>query len=68
MGANPGATWANDVPRQAGDYGYAADNPASSRTDPDDLERGTGTYRPESWRFESPQLHPCAHIGSDHRL
>ena len=42
LGANVGATRANDFPRQADDYGQAADNLASSRTDPNDDERDTG--------------------------
>ena len=44
MGANVGATRANDLPRRADDYGHAADNLASSRTDPNDAERDTGNY------------------------
>jgi hypothetical protein len=44
MGANMGATRANDLPRQADDYGHAYDNLASSRTDPNDAERDTRIY------------------------
>ena len=53
MGANMGATRANDLPRQADDYGHAYDNLASSRTDPNDAERDAGNYGSEGWGFES---------------
>ena len=44
MGADVGATRANDLSRQADDNEHAADNLASSRTDPNDAERDTGNY------------------------
>ena len=44
MGANVGVTRANDFTYQANDYGHAADNLVSSRTDPNDAERDTGNY------------------------
>ena len=50
------ATRADDFPRQADEYGQAADDHARSRTHPDDAERRTGIYvrrsslRPEGGR------------------
>ncbi len=44
MGANVGATRANDFPRQADECGQAAGDHARWRTDPDDAERDTGNY------------------------
>ncbi len=58
MGANVGATRTNDLPGQADDYGHAADNLASSRTDPDGAERDTGNYGSEGWGFESLRARP----------
>jgi len=44
LGANTGATRANDFPRQPNESGHAAADHASSRTDPDEAERDTGIY------------------------
>jgi len=44
LGANVGATWANDFPRQTNEDGQAGGDHASSRTGPDDAERLTGIY------------------------
>jgi hypothetical protein len=43
-GANLGANRTNDFPRQTDEHGQAADDHASSRTDPNDAERDTGNY------------------------
>jgi hypothetical protein len=51
LGANLGATRANDFPRQANGYGQAGGDLASSRTDPDDAERLTGIYGLEGLRI-----------------
>jgi hypothetical protein len=39
-----GATRANDFPRQANQSGQSVGDHASSRTDPNDVERQTGIY------------------------
>jgi hypothetical protein len=43
-GANGGAIRANDFTRKANGCGQAGGDHASSRTDPDDVERQTGIY------------------------
>ncbi|SRR6266536_880718 len=53
LGANLGATRANDFPRQANGCGQAGADHASSRTGPDDAERLTGIYGSEDWEFGS---------------
>jgi hypothetical protein len=67
MGANVGATRANDLPRQADDSGQAADNLASSRTDPDDAERDTGNYGSEGWGFHGPRATVSDHSMARHQ-
>jgi hypothetical protein len=49
-----GATGANGFPRQADQYGQAADDHARSRTDPDDAERRTGYLRDQKAGGSSP--------------
>jgi hypothetical protein len=44
LGANLGATEANDFPGQADGYEQATGGYPSSRIDPDDAERLTGIY------------------------
>ncbi len=44
LGANVGATRANNFPRQADGYGQADGGHPSSRAGPDDTERLTGIY------------------------
>ena len=44
LGANVGATRANDLARHANESGQASGDHASSRTDPNDAERLTGIY------------------------
>ena len=58
LGANLGATRANDFPRRADEYGQAAGVIARSRTGPDDAERLTGIYGSEGWGFESLRARP----------
>jgi len=53
LGANVGATRANNIPRQADRYGQPGRDHPSARTDPDDAERLTGIYGSEGWGFES---------------
>jgi hypothetical protein len=48
-GANVGATQANGFLRQANEYGQPDGGHASSRTDPDVLERLTGIYGSDGW-------------------
>jgi len=56
LGANVGATRANDFPRLADRYGQASDDHVSSRTGPDDVERLTGIYGLEGRDWSSPSL------------
>jgi hypothetical protein len=44
VGANMGATRANDFPHQADKHGQVAGNHPRSRTDLDDAERDAGNY------------------------
>jgi hypothetical protein len=53
LGANVGATRANDFLRQANGSGRAHGDRPSPRTDPDDAERLTCIYGSEGWGFES---------------
>jgi hypothetical protein len=52
VGANVGATRANDFPRRANEHGQAADQHPRSRTGLDDAEHEAGNYGSEGWRFE----------------
>lgn len=53
MGANLGATRPDDFSRPADECGQVVGDHARSRTDPDDAERDTGTYRSEQGRVPS---------------
>jgi hypothetical protein len=48
LGANLGATRANNFPRQADEHGQAAGDHARSRTGPDVAERDAGIYGSEA--------------------
>jgi len=59
VGANVGASRANNFPRQADGYGQATDDHPARGTNPDDAERLTGIYGSEGWRFESLRARPA---------
>ena len=50
LGANVGVTQANDFSRPTDEYGQPGGDHATSRTDPDDVERLTGIYGPDARR------------------
>jgi hypothetical protein len=63
LGANAGATRANDLLRQANGSGQAHGDRPSPRTNPDDAERLTCIYGSEGWRFESLRArHPYPQV------
>jgi hypothetical protein len=53
LGANVGATRANNFLHQANGYGRARGHHPSPRTELDSSERLTGIYGSEGWGFES---------------
>ena len=57
MGANLGATRANDFPRQANGFGQPDGDHASSRANPDGTERQAGIY---GIRTLGVRVHPSA--------
>ncbi len=59
MGAMLGATRADDFTRKPHEFGLAAHNHASSRTDPDEAEQTAGIYGSEGWGFESLRARHC---------
>jgi hypothetical protein len=58
LGANAGATRANDFLGQANGSGQAHSDRPSPRTNPDDAERLTCIYGSEGWGFESLRARP----------
>ena len=65
MGADVGATRANDLSRQADDNEHAADNLASSRTDPNDAERDKVTRI--RWSCPSRACYPSVPLSRPRR-
>jgi hypothetical protein len=56
LGANVGATRANEFPRKADGPGQTRGDHASSRTDPENAERLTGIYGSDCKRLVGPNL------------